>query len=175
MPAVHASNLGSHIADGLLADRSSLAFRADAAFIRELCGTIFDPTGAGLARTRLKAGSSDWNHWVAWCERVGTAPWRLDLLPGSGPPMREQVLQAGFIRFAHIRQSARPRNGKPVADPRSAAKSLAVVRKMHEDRGFHMPLSKLVAIETKKLLNEFVARYDRALLIPQRKEPFTRE
>ena len=30
------------------------------------------------------------------------------------------------------------------------------------------------AVETKKLLNEFCARFDRAFLIPQRKEPFTR-
>ena len=45
---------------------------------------------------------------------------------------------------------------------------------MHADIGFPLPSTKLVSIAVLKLLNDFCNRFDRGLLIPHRKEPFTR-
>ena len=88
---------------------------------------------------------------------------------------RETVLQAGFLRFVHARQSASPRNGRAAALPSSAAKTLGHIRKMHKDRGFPMVSSTLVQTNVRKLLMEYKARHGVKDLIPKRKQPFTRE
>eukprot|EP00965_Chrysotila_dentata_P038017 1263930-Pleurochrysis_carterae.AAC.1 len=80
-----------------------------------------------------------------------TPPWRISQPATDAERMREALLQAGFLRFCHIRQSARPRYGKPAADPSSAVKTLAIVRRMHADRGYAMGPTRLVQVELRRL------------------------
>lgn len=78
------------------------------------------------------------------------------------------MLQAGFLRFCHVRQSSRPRNGRRAALVSSAVKTLCHVRKMHRDRDYPMCPSKLVTTQARRLHFEYKARFGK------RYEPFTR-
>ena len=93
-----------------------------------------------------KGQKSAWVHWDAWCRVHNTDPWRLERFTTDTDHHREAVLQAGFIHFVHLRQSARPRSGRKAALPSSAAKTLAHIRKMHKDRDFPMVASRLATV-----------------------------
>jgi hypothetical protein len=88
---------------------------------------------------------------------------------------REAVLQAGFLRFCHVRQSAHPRNGRKAALVSSALKTLCHIRKMHKDRHFPMCPSALVSTQVKRLSLEYKSAFGVKDFIPKRKEPFTRD
>lgn len=105
----------------------------------------------------------------------GTPPWRLLRAASDTDFNREAVLQAGFLRFVHVRQSARPRNRRAAALPSSADKSLRHIRRMHSDRNYPMVSSHLVTLQVRRLNREYAERFGVADLVPRRKEPFTRD
>jgi hypothetical protein len=155
-------------------DTSRLALRPTSFTLLSMCEQLYDPSRCTAARTS-KGQKSAWIHWSAWCRVHNTEPWRLERFTSETDHHREAVLQAGFINFVHLRQSARPRSGRKAALPSSAAKTLAHVRKMHKDRDFPMVSSLLVQNEIRKLYMDHKAKHGVQDLIPRRKEPFTRE
>ena len=108
---------------------------------------------------------------------MNTPPWRMTEAgaPGVEHHMREAVLQAGFVPFCWIKQSEHARYGKPVSDPRSAAKCLGLVRKEHADRGCPMVHTPLVRQQVRKLLYTIRRNHDWRLFITQRTEPWQSE
>jgi hypothetical protein len=171
-PAPH--GLAESVALMLEEDTSRLALRPTSFTLRSMCEQLYDLRGCTVARTS-KGQKSAWVHWSAWCLVHNTDPWRLERFCTETDHHREAVLQAGFIHFVHLRQSARPRAGRRAALPSSAAKTLAHIRKMHKDRDFPMVSSRLVQNEVRRLYMVHKARYGVKDLIPKRKEPFTRE
>lgn len=158
----------------LAGDASSLALRPTSFALHELCRQLYNPSSAQPVRTS-KGQNSAWKHWTAWCAVHNTAPWRLTRHASDTDFHREAVLQAGFIRFCHHRQSATPRNGRKAALVSSALKTLCHIRKMHRDRNFPMCPSPLVTAQVRRLLFEYKAAHGVADMIPKRKEPFTRD
>ena len=155
-------------------DTSRLALRPTSFTLLAMCEQLYDPRRCTATRTS-KGQKSAWVHWEAWCRVHNTDPWRLERFTTDTDHHREAVLQAGFIHFVHLRQSARPRSGRKAALPSSAAKTLAHIRKMHKDRDFPMVASRLVQNEIRKLYMDHKSRYGVKDLIPKRKEPFTRD
>ena len=155
-------------------DTSRLALRPTSFTLLSMCEQLYDPRRCTAARTS-KGQKSAWVHWAAWCQVHNTDPWRLERFVTDTDHHREAVLQAGFINFVHLRQSARPRSGRKAALPSSAAKTLAHIRKMHKDRDFPMVASRLVQNEIQKLYMDHKSRHGVKDLIPKRKEPFTRD
>ena len=174
-PSPHASHgLASRISRMLEEDTSRLALRPTSFTLQSMCEHLYDPRRCTAVRTS-KGQKSAWVHWAAWCRVHNTDPWRLERFSTETDHHREAVLQAGFIHFVHLRQSAHPRSGRKAALPSSAAKTLCHVRKMHKDRDFPMVASRLVQNEIRKLYMDHKARHGVGDLIPKRKEPFTRE
>jgi hypothetical protein len=171
-PAPH--GLASRVSRMLEEDTSRLALRPTSFTLLSMCEQLYDPRRCTAARTS-KGQKSAWVHWAAWCRVHNTDPWRLERFLTDTDHHREAVLQAGFIHFVHLRQSAHPRSGRKAALPSSAAKTLCHIRKMHKDRDFPMVASRLVQNEIRKLYMDHKARHGVADLIPKRKEPFTRE
>ena len=155
-------------------DTSRFALRPTSFSLESLCLELYDP-GKATPHNTARGHRSAWKHWFAWCQIHNTDPWRLVRHTSDLAIERETVLQAGFLRFVHARQSASPRNGRAAALPSSAAKTLGHIRKMHKDRGFPMVSSTLVQTNVRKLLMEYKARHGVKDLIPKRKQPFTRE
>ena len=142
--------------------------------MEDLCSELMDPTTAQPART--SAGQvSAWKHWKAWCAKNNSDPWRLHRVVTDTDFHREAVLQAGFLRFCHIRQSARPRGGRKAALVSSAIKTLCHIRKMHKDRDYPMISSALVTAQTRRLNFEYKRKYGVADMVKRSKEPFTRQ
>ena len=72
----------------------------------------------------------------------------------------------------------RPRSRKdPAADPRSAAKKLEAVRRVHLTRvpSITMVPMHVVTLATKGLMREYISKYGVASLVPERKLPLTNE
>jgi hypothetical protein len=166
--------LASRVSRMLEEDTSRLALRPTSFTLLSMCEQLYDPRRCTAMRTS-KGQKSAWVHWAAWCRVHNTDPWRLERFQTDTDHHREAVLQAGFIHFVHLRQSAHPRNGRKAALPSSAAKTLCHIRKMHKDRDFPMVASRLVQNEIRKLYMDHKARHGVSDLIPKRKEPFTRE
>ena len=166
--------LASRVSRMLEEDTSRLALRPTSFTLLSMCEQLYDPRRCTATRTS-KGQKSAWIHWAAWCRVHNTDPWRLERFLTDTDHHREAVLQAGFIHFVHLRQSAHPRSGRKAALPSSAAKTLCHIRKMHKDRDFPMVASRLVQNEIRKLYMDHKARHGVADLIPKRKEPFTRE
>ena len=167
-------SIADHVACMLESDTSSLALRPGAFSLHQLCTELYDPSTAQPASTSAGQDSA-WKHWSAWCLRCNTDPWRITRHATDVEFHREAVLQAGFLRFCHIRQSAKPRNGRKAALASSALKTLCHIRKMHKDRHYPMCSSSLVTTQVRRLNLEYKYKYGVADLIPKRKEPFTRE
>ena len=167
------SLLADHVAGLLCTDSSPLALRPLGFSLHDLCARLYDPITAQPASTS-KGQASAWKHWTAWCHASGTNPWRLEPVATATDRHREAVLQAGFLRFCHLRQSARARDGRTAALPSSASKTLAHIRKMHKDRSYPMASSGLVQTELRRLHFEYKNQYGVASMVPKRKEPFTR-
>ncbi|KAL3918239.1 MAG: hypothetical protein SGPRY_006093 [Prymnesium sp.] len=177
-PASGSAPPGCHVSDSVLRlldqDTSAFALRPGAFSLTSLVHEVFDLASAQLSST-TKAQTSAWKHWEAWCALNRTPPWRLCRPVSDAEFHREAVLQAGFLRFTHVRQSARPRGHRAPALPSSADKALRHVRRMHKDRNYEMVASTLVAQQLRRMHHEYVQRYPVSDLIPRRKEPFTRE
>ena len=165
--------VAGRVAGLLLADTSRLALRPTTFTIHSLCEELYDP-GESTPASSARGHRSAWKHWAAWCRLHNTDPWRLEHHVTATDLQREGVLQAGFLRFVHLRQSVRPRDGRKAALPSSASKTLAHVRKMHKDRGFPMVASTLVQVNLRKLLMQYKRQHGVKDLIPHRKQPFTR-
>ncbi|KAL3917869.1 MAG: hypothetical protein SGPRY_006234, partial [Prymnesium sp.] len=155
-------------------DTSAFALRPGTFSLTSLVREVFDPASAQPSAT-TKAQASAWKHWEAWCALNRTPPWRLCRPVSDADFHREAVLQAGFLRFTHVRQSARPRGHRAAALPSSADKALRHIRRMHKDRNYEMVASTLVTQQIRRMHYEYVQRYPASDLIPRRKEPFTRE
>ena len=168
------SGVAERVADLLRTDQSRLALRPTSFSLLDVCRRLYNPTNATNRRTS-KGQKSAWKHWTAWCQLHNTEPWRLERHTTDVDHHRESVLQAGFLRFVHVRQSARPRNGRKAALPSSAAKTLSHIRKMHKDRDFPMTPSHLVQVEIRRLLTHYKTEYGCSDLIPKQKQPFTRD
>jgi hypothetical protein len=166
--------LAGAVARLLEEDTSRLALRPTSFTLLSMCEQLYDPSRCTVARTS-KGQKSAWVHWSAWCRVHNTEPWRLERFVSETDHHREAVLQAGFIHFVHLRQSAHPKSGRKAALPSSAAKTLAHIRKMHKDRDFPMVSSRLVQNEIRKLYMDHKVKHGVQDLIPKRKEPFTRE
>ena len=169
-----ATGIDSHagnVAAALEHDESNFALRPSAFRLHDLCARLFDPTTAQATSTSSGQRSA-WKHWAAWCLKMNTDPWRAAEAVSQMERNREAVLQAGFLRFCHNRQSAR--SGRLAALPSSATKTLAHIRKLHRDRGCPMVSSALVNTESRRLHYEYRGLYGVAAMIPKRKEPFTR-
>ncbi|KAL3893010.1 MAG: hypothetical protein SGPRY_014564, partial [Prymnesium sp.] len=150
----------AHTVLGLLeVDSSSLALRPTSFSLSDVCQQLYDPTTAQPARSSAGQNST-WRHWSAWCAVHNTAPWRLTRHLTDTDYHREAVLQAGFLRFGHVRQSAHPRNGRRAALVSSAVKTLCHVHKMHRDRDYPMCPSKLVTTQIRRLHFEYKERFD---------------
>lgn len=162
------------VASMLESDVSPLALHPTTFSLKDLCREVYDPSTAQPARSS-KGQQSAWKHWSAWCAINNTPEWRLTRLATDVEYHREAVLQAGFLRFCHNRQSARPRNGRKAALVSSSVKTLCHVRKMHKDRGYPMCSSALVATQVRRLNMEYKSTYGVADMVPKRKEPFTRD
>ena len=169
-----ATGLAARVASMLEADTSRLALRPSGFSLFSICERLYDPTDATAPRTS-KGQQSAWKHWSEWCRMHNTDPWRLERHSTDVDHHREAVLQAGFLRFAHLRQSARPRNGRKAALPSSAVKTLTHIRKMHKDRDFPMSPSSLVQVEIRRLLSNYKSEHGCQDLIPKQKQPFTRD
>ena len=99
------------VSDRLEADPTLLALRSLVpGRLEALCSSVLQPQSSRSWRTS-NACKSAWSHWEAWCALFDTNPWRVQLDREFLPieRLRESVLQAGFIPFCHLRQSARPR------------------------------------------------------------------
>ena len=166
--------LAASVSQLLEEDTSRLALRPTSFTLLSMCEQLYDPQRCTAPRTS-KGQKSAWVHWSAWCRVHNTDPWRLEHFSTDTDHHREAVLQAGFINFVHLRQSANPRDGRKAALPSSAAKTLAHIRKMHKDRDYPMVASRLVQNEIRKLYMDHKAQFGVGDLIPKRKEPFTRE
>ena len=162
------------MAEALASDTSALALRPTTFTLLDLCSELYDPAAA-TTRSSGKGQVSAWKHWAAWCRVNNTSPWRLQRHITETDRTRESVLQAGFLRFTHLRQSVRPRAGRRAALPSSTIKTLAHIRKMHADRDYPMVASNLVQVQLRKLNFEFKDKYGVKDMIPKRKQPFTRE
>lgn len=130
-------------------------------------------------RAKIPPGSTD--AWVAWCAvNNNTTPWRLTSLATTTTDQhREAVLQAGFVRFCHIRQSARPRGGRnPVKLPSSPARLLKRYATYERCTAIVTspcaPRLPLLTAQVRRLLFEYKATHGVADLILRRREPFTR-
>ena len=174
--APHLDSRAGAVYDMLAEDTSNYSIKSGNLW--SICEQVFDPS-SGVKVRSAKGQRSAWKHWEAWCRQNNTSPWRFGAYnPDSyRDSMREQVLQAGFIRFCHLRQSVHARGvrkGK-AAQPKSAVKVLSHIRRMHRDRGETMAPAVLVASELRKLNFEYKNEFGVQGLIPERKQPFTRE
>jgi hypothetical protein len=161
------------VARMLQCDASSLALRPTTFSLNDLCDELYDPSTAQPIRTS-KGQASAWKHWQAWCAANNTDSWRLTRYTSDTEWHREAVLQAGFLRFTHVRQSAKPRNGRQAALVSSAVKTLCHIRKMHKDRGYPLCSASLVNVHSKRLHREYKVKYGVHDMVPKRKEPFSR-
>lgn len=167
---------GAQVFAMLRDDPSPFALRPVGDGLEKLCECVYDPTDATPDNTR-RGQRSAWKHWQAWCDLNNTPAWRLGAYDPMDPVSvaREETLQAGFLPFVHIRQSARGSRAGKRAQPNSAIKCLGHVRKMHKDRGCPLPNSTLVTVQLRKLNFKYKEDFGVAGLIPHRKQPFTRQ
>ena len=165
--------MGREVARLLREKTSEFALQPIDFSLDDLCDRLYDPSTAQPIRTS-KGQKSAWVHWEKWCRRNGTKPWRLLQCTTDTQHHRESALQAGFLRFTHVRQSAKPRNGRKAALVSSAVKVLCHIRKAHKDRSYPMVASGLVNVEARRLMFEYKSKHGVHDMIPNRKEPFTR-
>ena len=176
-PSVASDLTAAHRVAKLLADdHTEFALRPSSFTLEELCSELYDPSAAQPVRTS-KGQASAWKHWEAWCITNTTEPWRLltNVAASERDTQREAVLQAGFLRFCHVRQSVRPRGGRKAALVSSAVKTLCHIRKMHKDRGYPMVPSHLVQTQVRRLQMEYKSKHGTKDFVARRREPFTRE
>ena len=143
----------------------------------DVLGLALDGAPVGTKRQQR----SDWKHWTAWCTHIGVDPWRFDARANQGlDPVgarREAFLLAGGLRFIYNRMIPRSRKD-PVPQPQSALNVILGVRRMHKTRGYPMVAMPMVGAMVKGLMRRVQAEYGVShpgLLVPTRKEPFTRE
>ena len=187
-PHVHAfatSQLHAHadsLTDALRQDRSPWAIpRSRLHLVDAIAVDIYELADEGAPVGTRRQQASNWKHWCAWCAHVGVSPWRMDTHANSGhDPVgarREAFILAGGLRFIYNRMQPR-RRSDPVPQPQSALNVILGIRRLHRDKGAPMVAMPMVNAIVKGLMRRLQVEYGDThpnLLVPERKEPFTRE
>jgi hypothetical protein len=174
----HADSLTS----ALQQDRSPWAIPASRLhLVDEIAVDIYELADEGAPVGTRRQQSSNWKHWCAWCAHLGVSPWRMDAHANSGyDPVgarREAFILAGGLRFIYNRMQPR-RRADPVPQPQSALNVILGIRRLHRDKGTPMVAMPMVNAIVKGLMRRVQEEYGDThpnLLVPDRKEPFTRE
>ena len=136
-------------------------------------------------RSTLNQESSNWKHWVAYCDYMGYDHVRphASVLQLLGPMAiaLESCFWAGALPFIIQRMNANwlqhPRRDRP--NPPRASSALAVlrgVRRVHVRRLEIESVSLTTAVQVcHGMLKEYLLVHGKEALLPRRKEPFTRE
>jgi len=131
------------------------------------------------APSTSKTNAVQWRFWEQFCDLMGTEALRTDRASNSG------VNEAGFNRevtllccfFVWRYQNMMPRSrSAPAPKPQSAMNAVLAVRRVHRDaHDIEMVSTRSLGRVLKGLLRTFVREHGPDALLPQRKEPMTRE
>ena len=157
-------------------DRSRWRITCNAGMLVGLCRLIAAELESAAPTNTLRNEASNWRHWEAWCDFLGTTPLRNDMRANSGADQegyeREVVLLAAALPFILTRMRKRP--GRDTAPtPLSALQVLRGVRRVHKRLGTPMAPLSLATVLCKKLLADYVRKHGHDALMPKRKEPLT--
>jgi hypothetical protein len=168
---------GQGLADALAHDTSDLALRPTVATLPSLCASLLKYVDDAYSKGTIDAERGHWNWWTAYCDYMGTKPFRTCVSANMGTDaalhQRECLLQALFVPWVLCRMQ--PRSKKDAAPkPESAMKVLAGVRRIHKKEFLPMAPLPMVQLVLRGILRWYVDEYGQESLMPDRKEPLKR-
>ena len=173
---VHLQQRAAQMAASLKADTSRWALQgASEEQLLDACSALTQILDEGKPKSAHGNENSAWRHWLSFCVKFSTDPWRNNPASMSSEG-RERETVTLALAFTHIyeRMSNRPGRKFP-PKPQSALQVLRTVRRMHARLGIEMVPLTLVTRLVHALNRRYVARYGIDSLQPQRVEPLTNE
>ena len=163
-----------HLASALQNDLSPLALRPrDSGALQQLCLATLQAAESAPAHSTTKADDLAWERWCAYCDSMGTPPFRINNgscgAPEAASTERETALLCGFLLYLADTMSGRGCTGN--SKPQSNFQMVLAVRRVHERMGARMEVLQGVRRVYDSLLKNFVATEGAAAVAPSRKEP----